>query len=142
MLQTVLARLFQGLAWLILAGLVVQFYLAGAALFGAMTFQPHRTLGYLLGAAILLLLIMALVARPGRRLVGLTSLLAGLTIVQVLLPSLRTGVPWVAALHVPVALAIAAQAAAIARAPERSATLADSAPGTTAKLRDARRGAS
>jgi Family of unknown function (DUF6220) len=140
--QLVLTRLFQWLAWLILAGLVVQFYLAGAALFGAMTFQPHRTLGYLLGAAILLLLVVALVARPGRRLVGLTALLAGLTVVQVLLPSLRTGVPWVAALHIPVAVAIAAQSAAIARAAGCAATGGSPAPDITAKLRDALRGAS
>src|SRR5919202_126763 len=105
-MQSVLKRLFQGLAWLVLAGLAVQFYLAGAALFGATTFQAHRTLGYLLAVAILLLLIVAL--------------LAGLAVVQVLLPALRSGLPWVAALHVVVAVGIAAQAAAIARAPGRA----------------------
>ena len=47
-MRSVPTRLFQGLAWLVLAGLAVQFYLAGAALFGATTFQAHRTLGYLL----------------------------------------------------------------------------------------------
>jgi hypothetical protein len=112
--------MFQGLAWLVLAGLAVQFYLAGAALFGATTFQAHRTLGYLLAVAILLLLVVALVAWPGRRLVGLTALLAGLAVVQVLLPALRSGLPWVAALHVVVAVGIAAQAAALARAPGRA----------------------
>jgi Family of unknown function (DUF6220) len=138
--QSAITRLFQGLAWLVLAGLVAEFYLAGAALFGAMTFQPHRTLGTLLAVAVLLLLVVALVARPGRRLVGLTALLAGLTVVQVLLPSARTGLPWVAALHVLVAVGIAAQAAAIARAPGR-ATVGSRSPDTTAKLRDALRGA-
>ena len=134
-----LTRLFQGLAWLVLAGVVVQIYLAGAALFGAMTFEAHRALGYLLTVAILLLMLVALVARPGRRLVGLTALLAGLTVVQVLLPSLRTGLPWAAALHVLVAIGIAAQATAIARAPGR-ATVANGSPDTTANLRDALRG--
>jgi hypothetical protein len=119
-MQSVLTRVFQGLAWLVLAGLAVQFYLAGAALFGATTFQAHRTLGYLLAVAILLLLVVALVARPGRRLVGLTALLAGLAVVQVLLPALRSALPWVAALHVIVAVGIAAQAAAIARVPGRA----------------------
>jgi hypothetical protein len=131
--RSVLTRLFQGLAWLVVAGLVLQFYLAGAALFGAMTFQPHRTLGSLLAVAVLLLLVLALVARPGRRLVGLTALLAGLTVVQVLLPSLRTGLPWVAALHVVVALGIGAQAAAIARAPGR-ATAGSRSPETPAAV--------
>ena len=126
-MHSVFTRLFQGLAWLVLAGLVVQFYLAGAALFGAMTFQPHRTLGSLLAVAILLLLVLALVARPGRRLVGLAALLAGLTVVQVLLPSLQTGLPWVAALHVVVAVGIAAPAAAIARAPGRATVASPSA---------------
>jgi hypothetical protein len=140
MLQSALTRVFQGLAWLVLAGLVVQFYLAGAALFGAMTFEAHRALGYLLTVAILLLLVVALVARPGRRLVGLTVLLVGLTVVQVLLPSLRTGLPWVAALHVIVAVRIGAQAAAIARSPRR-ATEGSRSPDTTAKLPNALRGA-
>jgi hypothetical protein len=116
-MRSVLTRLFQGLAWLVLAAVALQFYLAGAALFGAMTFQPHRQLGYLLAVAVLLLLVLALAARPGRRLVGLAALLAGLTVAQVLLPALRTGLPWVAAFHAVVAVAIAAQAGAIARAP-------------------------
>jgi hypothetical protein len=121
------------MAWLVVAGLVLQFYLAGAALFGAMTFQPHRTLGNLLAVAILLLLVLALIARPGRSLVGLTALLAGLTVVQVLLPSLRTGLPWVAALHAVVAVGMAAGAAAIALAPGR-ATAASRSPNTPAAV--------
>ena len=132
-MHSVFTRLFQGLAWLVLAGLAVQFYLAGAALFGATTFQAHRTLGYLLAVAILLLLVVALVARPGRRLVGLTALLAGLAVVQVLLPALRSGLPWVAALHVVVAVGIAAQAAAIARVPGR-ATVASRSPDAPAAV--------
>ena len=95
-----MTRIVQGLAWLVVAGLVIQFYFAGAALFGATTFQPHRTLGDALGVAILLLLVVTLIARPGRRVLGLVAVLTALTIVQVVLPSLRTGSAWVAALHV------------------------------------------
>jgi hypothetical protein len=113
--RSVVTRIFQGLAWLVLAGLVVEVYLAGAALFGVTTFQPHRALGVALALGILLLLVLALVARPGRRVVGLAALLAALTVVQVLLPSLRTGLPWVAALHAVNAVALSLQAAAIAR---------------------------
>ena len=109
-------RIFQGLAWLIVAGLALEFYLAGAALFGATTFEPHRALGVGLAAAILLLLLVALIARPGRRVVGLATLLAGLTIVQMLAPSLRSGLPWVAALHVVNAAALATVTVNIARA--------------------------
>jgi hypothetical protein len=34
-------RIFRGLAWLVLAGLAVEVYLAGAGLFGVTTFQLH-----------------------------------------------------------------------------------------------------
>src|SRR5712692_11753077 len=81
--RSVVTRIFQGLAWLVLAGLVVEVYLAGAALFGVTTFQPHRELGVALALGILLLLVLALVARLGRRVVGLAALLATLTVVQV-----------------------------------------------------------
>jgi len=118
-MRSILTRLFQGLAWLVLGGLVLQFYLAGAAMFGVVPLQPHRTLGHLLTVAVLLLVVLALVARPGRRLVGLTVLLASLTVVQVLLPSLRTGLPWVAAFHVVVAVGLTALAAAVARGQPR-----------------------
>jgi hypothetical protein len=115
-----LSRIFQGLAWLVVCGLVIQFYLAGAALFGATTFQPHRALGNGLAAAILLLLVAAVLARGGR-LVGLAAVLMALTVVQLLLPSLRSGLPWVAALHVVNAVALAALAVSIACAPRQTA---------------------
>jgi hypothetical protein len=114
-------RIFQGLAWCVVGGLVLQFYLAGAALFGATTFQPHRALGDALAAAILLLLVAAMLARPGRRLVGLAVGLTALTVLQLLLPSLRSGLAWVAALHVVNALALAAVAVSIACAPRGAA---------------------
>jgi hypothetical protein len=110
-----ITRIFQGLAWLVLAGLIIQFYLAGAALFGVTTFQPHRALGDGLAAAILLLLVVVLIARPGRRVVGAAAALAVLTIVQISLPSLRIGLPWLAALHVVNALVLVAVTIRIAR---------------------------
>jgi hypothetical protein len=121
-------RILQGLAWLVVGGLVLQIYLAGAALFGSTTFQPHRSFGDALGAAILILLVVALIARPGRRVLGLAAALTALTIVQILLPSLRSGLPWVAALHAVNAVALVgvtlnlaravSQAAATTRSPE------------------------
>lgn len=118
-------RIVQGLAWLVVAGLVVQFYLAGAALFGVTTFAPHRALGEALGAAILVLLVVALIARPGRRVIGLAAALVVLTIVQLLLPSLRTGLPWVSALHVVNALVLSGVAVNIARASRQPAEMKD-----------------
>jgi len=114
--RVVLTRALQGLAWLVLAGLVAEFYLAGAALFGVTpSFQPHRMLGSALVIAMLLLLVVALIARPGRRLLGLVGLLVVLTIVQAALPSLRAAVPALAALHVVNAAALLALAGPIAR---------------------------
>ena len=119
-------RLIQGLAWLVVGGIVLQIYLAGAALFGAVTFQPHRALGTGLAVAILLLLVMVLIARPGRRMVGLTAVLLALTIVQVLLPSLRTGLPWLAALHVVNAVALGGVASTVARTARQPEEAGDS----------------
>jgi uncharacterized protein DUF6220 len=111
-----ITRIFQGLAWLIVGGLAIEFYLAGAALFGATTFQPHRALGVGLAAAIMLLLLVALIARLGRRVVGLAVVLAALAILQVLLPSPRSWLPWISALHALNAVALASVTVNIARA--------------------------
>jgi asparagine N-glycosylation enzyme membrane subunit Stt3 len=109
-------RVLQGLARLVVAGLAIEFYLAGAALLGVTpSFEPHRTLGSVLGLAILLLLVLALIARPGRQLVGLVGLLTVLTIVQMALPSMRAAVPAVAALHVVNAAVLIGLASTIAR---------------------------
>lgn len=59
----------------------------------------HAELGWLVALASLLLVLMALAARPGWRLVGLTVLLALLSLVQALLPGLRGQAAWLAALH-------------------------------------------
>jgi hypothetical protein len=107
--------MLQGLAWIIVGGLLVQFYLAGAALFGLTSFQPHRTLGDALAAAILLLLVVALIARPGRRVLGMVAALTALVIIQITLPSLRSGLPWVAALHAVNAVALVGVTINIAR---------------------------
>jgi hypothetical protein len=59
--------------------------------------------------------VVALVGGFGRRLIGLSALLLVLTIVQGLLPSLRTEVPWLAALHPVNALVLMGVTAAIGR---------------------------
>jgi len=111
-----IARILQGLAWLVVGGLLLQFYLAGAALFGAASFQPHRMLGDAIGVSIVLLLVVTLIARPGRRIVGMAALLTALVIVQVALPSLRGALPFVAALHAVNAVFLVALAIRIAGA--------------------------
>jgi hypothetical protein len=121
-----LTRILQVVAWVVLGGLLIQFYLAGAALFGVTTFQPHRGLGKALAGAMLLLLVVALVARPGRRVIGMAVALTLLTIVQISLPSLRSEVPWVAALHAVNAVLLVGLTLNIARASSLAAEASDS----------------
>ena len=116
MLQSGLHWGHRGLSWLIVVGLAAEVYLAGAPLFGATTFEAHRSLGDALGIAILVLLVLGLAARSGRRIIGLSILLVALTIIQVSLPSLRNALPWVAALHALNAVALLGVAASVALA--------------------------
>jgi hypothetical protein len=105
-MQRIIPQLHQGLAWIFLAGLVLQFYFAGAPMFGVASYQPHRMLGSVLAMLVILLPVLALMGRLGRQLIGLSFLLLFLTIVQVTLPSLRSSVSWIAALHSVNALAL------------------------------------
>ena len=105
-MQRTIAWIYTGLAWVILAGLLLQIYSAGTALFGATTFEAHRSLGMALSLPVLALLVLALVGRMGWRLIGFSALLVVLTVVQMLLPQLRDSVSLVAALHPLNALAL------------------------------------
>ena len=130
--RVVVIRIFQAVAWLVVAGLVVEFYLAGAGLFGVTTFQAHRLLGMSLGVAILLLLVISLLARPGRRTVGQVAVLVLLTLVQLSLPSLRSAVPAIAALHVVNAGLLVGLTATIAREASRMPAESASEPALSA----------
>lgn len=114
-MQRTIARIHPILARIFLAGLLLQFYLAGVPLFGAGSFQPHRMLGDALAVLSILFPILALVGRLGRKSVGLSILLVVLIIVQIMLPSLRGSVSWVAALHPVNALALMGVSAMIRR---------------------------
>ncbi len=98
-----------------MAGLALQFYLAGMGMFGASSFEAHRVVGYLVVLLILILLLLALIRRGPRRLLAMSALLAVLVIVQVLLPSLRSSVPLLAALHPVNAMALLGVTATIMR---------------------------
>ena len=126
----ILPRVHRGLAWFTLVVLVLQVYLAGSGIFGATSFEPHRTIGYLLVPLVLLLLLMAFVARSSRRVLGLTVLLVALTIVQMALVYLRASAPFVSALHPVNALALMGLTAVIAR----SAGVTARAPATRATV--------
>ena len=85
------------------AAIVVQVFLAGAALLqlgGNGDFRSHMDFGYTwVGFASLAVLVTAAVAKVGRRRIGISALMLVLYIVQTLLPIAKTSMPAIAALH-------------------------------------------
>ena len=114
-MQRVIAQAHQWLARIFLADLLLQFYLASTPIFGAGSFQPHRMLGAALTLIVFLFPLLAVTGRLGRQLIGLSILLVVLTIVQIMLPSLRGAAPWIAALHPLNALVLMGMSARIGR---------------------------
>lgn len=101
------ARIYLALVWVYLAAIVVQVFLAGAALFyPGRDFELHRNLGWILHLVPVLLLIAALAGRVGRELVWWTVALLVVQGIQPLLPGVRADLPWLAALHPVLALVI------------------------------------
>ena len=97
--MTWLRTLFAAAAWLYLAGVVIQVFFAGASLFGLTDWTVHAGLGWGLGSAPIILLVLALGARVDRRTAWLT---AGLTIAALAQPELaaaRHDSPVLAAFH-------------------------------------------
>jgi Family of unknown function (DUF6220) len=88
--------LYFGLAALYLAAVIVQFFLAGLGTFGG-DFDPHSVLGFIIGIGSLALLVIGLIGRLPRLMLGLTVLLVGLNVLQFVLPNIDTDE--IAALH-------------------------------------------
>ncbi|MGW5668361.1 DUF6220 domain-containing protein [Micromonospora sp. NPDC003776] len=82
-------KLFAGLAALLMLAVVAQFYLAASGAFSTAphdeAFRPHRALGYVIFLLPVLMTIVAALARMPGRLIGMTGLVAGLTVVQVVI---------------------------------------------------------
>lgn len=99
-MKTWLHKAYLGVAWLIVAGIVIQFLLVGQALFVGGGFGLHIEFGfYYMGLTALALPILAGAAGLPRRAIGLSALLFVLMLVQMFLPGFRAIVPVVAALH-------------------------------------------
>lgn len=90
---------FATAAWLYLAGVVVQVFFAGASLFDLTDWTIHTGLGWGLGSAPLLLVMLALLARVDRRTGWLTAALAVAAMIQPELAAARDDSPVVAAFH-------------------------------------------
>ncbi len=88
------------LAWLLVAGLVVQIFLAGLGVFaGASSFALHRSWGYALEALPFFMAIAAWLGKLGRRQVIVAIVIFALFFVQSFLVLARDSMPPVAALH-------------------------------------------
>lgn len=94
------------IAWLFLAAVITQFFLAGLGIFGAKTFEPHKDFGGVFHGLALLLLLLAIFVRRNRIDIILSVVLFVIVTVQFSLPEARDDAPGVAALHVVNALFI------------------------------------
>jgi Family of unknown function (DUF6220) len=87
-------------AWLVVAALVVQVWLAGQGVFDTSAgFAPHRDLGYTIGLVPIVLLVLGLLGGMGRRVALLAVAIFVLVIVQSVLVFQRESNPSIAALH-------------------------------------------
>lgn len=79
-------KAFTGLATFLMLAVVAQFFLAASGAFDTApneeSFQPHRLLGYGIVLFAVLATIVAAAARLPGRLVGMTGLVAGLSLLQ------------------------------------------------------------
>jgi hypothetical protein len=99
--------LFLVMVWGYVAVVLYQVFLAGMGLFGAeRDFELHRNLGYLIHLSPIPLILVAVVAKVGSRLLTWTAALFVVQGIQPLLPLLRADLPWAAALHPVLALVV------------------------------------
>ena len=87
-------------AWLLVAGLMMQIFLAGLGVFrDAASFETHKNFGYTLELLPLVLLVLGLIAGLGRRAAGLAAAIFGLFLLQSVFVGLRADAPEVVTLH-------------------------------------------
>ena len=96
---------FYGVALVYMLGVVIQFFLAGLAVFGVRSYDAHRGLGYVLGLISLVLLALAIGAKMPRSVTALSTVLVALNAFQIVL--IQIDIAEVNALHLVNALAIA-----------------------------------
>jgi hypothetical protein len=99
-MQSVMRQIHAGVAWLLVASIVVQVWLAGSAipqLGGNGSFATHAGFGYLIGLITLVLFVTALPTGLGRRRILQSLGIFGLYIVQSSLPYVGTNA--IEALH-------------------------------------------
>ena len=118
-------------AWLFVGCVFLQVFLAGLGVFARQGFGAHQTFGYLIGWLTAAMLILAVVGRTGRRLIGLATLTLVMMALQSVFVLIRDDLPIVAALHPVNGVALGFVALAIARG-ARSGRTAEAAGWTGA----------
>jgi hypothetical protein len=98
-MRSIARTIHLAVAWLLVAALVVQVWLAGRGIFDTTGFEPHRDLGFTLGLAPIVLLVLGLLGGMGRRVALLGLGILVLIILQSVFVAVRTDMPAVAALH-------------------------------------------
>ena len=124
-MRSLMRQIHAGTAWLLVASIVVQIWLAGTAipqLGGNGSFETHRNVGYAIGLVTLVLFVTALPSGLGRRRVLQSLGVFGLYIVQSSLP--YVGVGAIEALHPVNAVVMFVAAAWYARTVWNERTLA------------------
>jgi hypothetical protein len=100
MIRTITRRVLPIVAALFVACALVQVFLAGLGVFDdPKSFITHREFGYTFGWLTLAILVLALVGRAPRRIVGLSVLLLVLFTMQSVFVAIRADYPAIAALH-------------------------------------------
>jgi hypothetical membrane protein len=91
---------FAGAAWLFVACVVAQVFLAGLGVFRSTSdFETHRSFAFIFGWLTLVMLVLALVGRFGRRTIAEAVLLLVLFSLQSVFVNARSTMPELAALH-------------------------------------------
>ena len=90
--------LFNVVAWIFVGCVAIQVYLAGLGVFGTGGFGLH-SLFAAFGLLAILMLILAMVGRAPRWVIGSTALIFGLFVLQSVFVAMRESTPAVAALH-------------------------------------------
>ena len=98
--MAIIRRAHLVVASLFVAGVVVQVFLAGLGVFDdPARFATHRDWGYMLELLPIVMLVLALVGRLGRRQIAFAIALFAMFILQSILVAVRVDLPMVAALH-------------------------------------------
>jgi hypothetical protein len=66
-MKTTLARIHTGLAWLVVIGSVVQFFMIGMVIFNSTPIDQHGSSGRILSGVAFLMMIVAIIIRTSRR---------------------------------------------------------------------------